>query len=187
MIPTRKVYFVRFFPAENGEIVENDEPPVEYIKPYKNPPDALHPYTKFRMDIGASPRTIWRGKPRGRSRTAPRERLTSSDRGVILLREVMFREMKKVRQGQDPMGVVRDAANNPFIDTHLLESIAQIGDDRSPRAVNRVTLQPSSSIALRGARLFFFRVQSLLLGIFSTNAEFNRDYPPGFPRARSNS
>ena len=65
-----------------------------------------------------------------------RERLATTDRGVIMLREVMFREMKKVRSGQDPLGVIRDPAKNPFIDTHLLESIAQIGDDRAPRAVN---------------------------------------------------
>ncbi len=65
------------------------------------------------------------------------ERLTSSDRGVILLREVMFREIKKVQQGQDPLGTIRDPANNPFIDTHLLESIEQGGYDRSPRAVNQ--------------------------------------------------
>jgi 5,5'-dehydrodivanillate O-demethylase oxygenase subunit len=64
------------------------------------------------------------------------ERLTSSDRGIILLREVMFREMKKVQQGQDPMGIIRDPAKNDFIDTHLLESIAQSGEDRAPRAVN---------------------------------------------------
>jgi 5,5'-dehydrodivanillate O-demethylase len=64
------------------------------------------------------------------------ERLTSTDRGVVMLREVMFREIKKVRQGLDPMGVIRDAAQNPFIDTHLMESISQIGEDRSPRAVN---------------------------------------------------
>jgi hypothetical protein len=49
----------------------------------------------------------------------------------------MFREMKKVRQGRDPMGVVRDPANNPFIDTHLLESIAQGVMDRAPYAVNQ--------------------------------------------------
>jgi 5,5'-dehydrodivanillate O-demethylase len=65
------------------------------------------------------------------------ERLSSTDCGVILLREVMFREMKKVQQGQDPMGVIRDPANNPFIDTHLLESIEQGGYDRSPLAVNQ--------------------------------------------------
>jgi 5,5'-dehydrodivanillate O-demethylase len=64
------------------------------------------------------------------------ERLTSSDRGIIMLREVMFREMKKVRQGEEPMGVVRDPAKNPLIDTHLMESIAQIGENRAPRAVN---------------------------------------------------
>ena len=65
-----------------------------------------------------------------------RERLTSSDRGIIMLRGVMFREMKKVQQGQDPMGIIRDPAKNPFIDTHLLESIAQSTEDRAPRAVN---------------------------------------------------
>jgi 5,5'-dehydrodivanillate O-demethylase len=131
-----KVYFVRFFPAQNGEIVENDEPSVEYIKPYKNPPDAIHPYTKFRMDmVQAQDHMAWETQGPIADRTS--ERLTSSDRGVILLREVMFRELKKVQQGQDPMGIVRDPANNPFIDTHLLESIAQIGDDRAPRAVNQ--------------------------------------------------
>jgi hypothetical protein len=62
--------------------------------------------------------------------------LTTSDRGIITLREVMFREMKKVRQGEDPIGVVRDPAKNPPIDTHLMESIAQIGENRAPRAVN---------------------------------------------------
>jgi 5,5'-dehydrodivanillate O-demethylase len=64
------------------------------------------------------------------------ERLASSDRGVILLRAVMFREMKKVQQGQDPLGVIRDPANNPFIDTHLMESIAQSSNNRAPRVVN---------------------------------------------------
>jgi 5,5'-dehydrodivanillate O-demethylase len=65
------------------------------------------------------------------------ERLTTSDRGIVMLREVMFREMKKVQQGQDPMGVVRDPAKNPFIDTHLLESIQQGVMDRAPYAVNQ--------------------------------------------------
>jgi 5,5'-dehydrodivanillate O-demethylase oxygenase subunit len=130
-----KVYFVRFFPAENGEIVDHDEPPVEYIKPYKNPPDALHPYTRFRMDaVQAQDHMAWETQGPICDRT--QERLASSDRGVLMLREVMMREMKKVRQGADPMGVIRDSARNPMIDTHLMESIAQIGEERAPRAVN---------------------------------------------------
>jgi 5,5'-dehydrodivanillate O-demethylase len=130
-----KIFFVRFFPNENGEIVEHDEPSVEYIKPYKNPPDAVHPYTRFRIDaVQAQDHMAWETQGPICDRT--RERLTSSDRGVVMLREVMMREMKKVQQGADPMGVIRDPARNPMIDTHLMESIAQIGEERAPRAVN---------------------------------------------------
>ncbi len=131
-----KVYFVRFFPSEDGEIIENDEPPAEYLAPYKNPPDALHPYTKFRMDcVQAQDHMAWETQGPIADRT--RERLATTDRGIIMLREVMFREMKKLRAGQDPMGVIRDPGKNPFIDTHLLESIEQGVMDRAPYAVNQ--------------------------------------------------
>jgi hypothetical protein len=49
---------------------------------------------------------------------------------------VMYREMKKVQKGLDPMCIIRYPTKNPFIDTHMLESIAQRGEDRAPRAVN---------------------------------------------------
>jgi len=48
----------------------------------------------------------------------------------------MMREMKKVQRGLDPIGVIRDPAQNLMIDTHLMESIAQSVEDRAPRAVN---------------------------------------------------
>jgi 5,5'-dehydrodivanillate O-demethylase oxygenase subunit len=130
-----KIYFVRFFPSENGAIFAHDDPPVEYIKPYKNPPDALHPFARFRMDaVQAQDHMAWETQGPICDRT--RERLSTSDRGVVMLREVMMREMKRVQQGMDPMGVVRDPAKNPMIDTHLMESIAQSGEERAPRAVN---------------------------------------------------
>jgi 5,5'-dehydrodivanillate O-demethylase len=130
-----KIYFVRFFPSQNGEIVDQSEFPVEYIKPYKNPPDAIHPYTRFRMDaVQAQDHMAWETQGPIADRT--HERLATSDRGIIMLREVMLREIKKVRDGVDPMGVIRDPAKNPMIDTHLMESIAQIGVERAPRAVN---------------------------------------------------
>jgi len=130
-----KIYFVRFFPNEDGSVVENDEPPVEYIKPYKSPPDALHPYTKFRMDeVQAQDHMAWETQGPIADRT--RERLTSSDRGIVMLREVMIREMKRVEQGLDPMGVIRNVHQNVMVDTHLMESIAQASESRAPRAVN---------------------------------------------------
>ena len=131
-----KIYFVRFFPTPDGSIVENDEPPVEYIPSYKNPPDALHPYTRFRMD-SVQPQDHMAWETQGPIADRTRERLTTSDRGIVLFREVLFREMEKVRQGLDPIGVIRDGAKNSMIDTHLMESIAQIPQDRAPRAVNQ--------------------------------------------------
>src|SRR5215467_8986013 len=44
------------------------------------------------------------------------ERLGTSDKGVILYRNLLLEQMEKVERGEDPMGVVRDPAKNePFI------------------------------------------------------------------------
>jgi 5,5'-dehydrodivanillate O-demethylase oxygenase subunit len=45
-----------------------------------------------------------------------RENLGSSDKGVAMYRRVLRREIKKMQQGQDPMGIVRDPARNQRID-----------------------------------------------------------------------
>jgi 5,5'-dehydrodivanillate O-demethylase len=44
------------------------------------------------------------------------ESLGTTDRGVIMLRKMVEREMEKVRNGRDPMGVVRDPAQNVYIE-----------------------------------------------------------------------
>jgi len=41
-----------------------------------------------------------------------RENLGASDKGVALYRRVLKRELKKIEEGKDPMGVVRDPARN---------------------------------------------------------------------------
>jgi 5,5'-dehydrodivanillate O-demethylase len=44
------------------------------------------------------------------------ERLGTSDKGVILFRNLLLEQIEKVERGEDPMGVVRDPAKNePFI------------------------------------------------------------------------
>ncbi len=45
-----------------------------------------------------------------------REKLGSTDRGVIMLRKMLEREIANVEAGRDPMGVVRDPARNTQID-----------------------------------------------------------------------
>jgi len=118
-----KIFIVRFFPTEDGRIVEEEgDPPVEYVKAYKEPPDAIHPFTRFRMDeVQAQDHMAWETQGPLADRT--RERLATSDRGVVMLREIMKREIAKVRQGLDPLGIVRDPAQDKMIDTKLEESL----------------------------------------------------------------
>jgi len=118
-----KIFIVRFFPTEGGRIVEEEgDPPVEYVKAYKDPPDAVHPFTRFRMDeVQAQDHMAWETQGPLADRT--HERLATSDRGVVMLREIMKREIAKVQQGLDPLGIVRDAAQDKMIDTKLEESL----------------------------------------------------------------
>jgi 5,5'-dehydrodivanillate O-demethylase len=45
------------------------------------------------------------------------ERLGSSDKGIILYRNLLLEQIEKVERGEDPMGVIRDPARNtPYIE-----------------------------------------------------------------------
>jgi 5,5'-dehydrodivanillate O-demethylase len=44
------------------------------------------------------------------------ENLGASDKGIAMYRRVLKRELKKMEQGEDPMGVVRDEKRNQRID-----------------------------------------------------------------------
>jgi 5,5'-dehydrodivanillate O-demethylase len=56
------------------------------------------------------------------------ETLGASDRGVTLLRRMLKREMKKVENGEDPIGVVRDPAQNQTIDLRVEKAKAHYAD-----------------------------------------------------------
>lgn len=117
-----RIFFIRFDPSLTGEIVEQSEIlPVEYVRSYKNPPDAIHPFTHFRMDeVQAQDHMAWETQGPISDRTD--ERLGTADRGIVMLREMMLREIEKVRRGLDPLGVLRDP-NHAMIDSKLAESL----------------------------------------------------------------
>jgi 5,5'-dehydrodivanillate O-demethylase len=117
-----RIFFVRFDPTEDGSLVEEEgDPPVEYVKSYKNPPDAIHPFTRFRMDeVQAQDHMAWETQGPISDRTC--ERLATADRGIVMLREMMKREIEKVQRGLDPIGVIRDP-DHATIDTKLAESL----------------------------------------------------------------
>jgi 5,5'-dehydrodivanillate O-demethylase len=116
------IYGVHVAPSENGDADGDEDPPVEYAKPYKDPPDGLHPLARFRMDqVPIQDHMSWETQGPIADRTA--ERLATSDRGIVMLREMMRREIEKVQKGLDPLGLVRDP-DHAMIDTNLKESLA---------------------------------------------------------------
>lgn len=114
------IYGVHVEPSD-GEVFDDEDPPVEYHEPYKDPPDALHPFTRFRMDqVPVQDHMTW--ETQGPIADRERERLATSDHGVVMLREMMKREIEKVQKGLDPLGLIRDP-HHPMVDTNLAESL----------------------------------------------------------------
>ncbi len=136
-----RIFIVRFDPTEDGSIVEGEEDPrVQYVKPYKDPPDAIHPFTRFKLDeVQAQDHMAWETQGPIADRT--RERLATSDRGVAMLREMMKREIEKVQKGLDPKGVIRDPAENTMIDTKLEESL------HGPESRHQLRIPPQAARA----------------------------------------
>jgi 5,5'-dehydrodivanillate O-demethylase len=115
------VIYLHFVPASEGPSSYGDEVPVDYKKDFKNPPDARHPFTRFRMDeVDAQDFMAWETQGPIADRT--RERLATSDYGVVMFREMLKREIEKVGRNVDPMNVIRDP-DHSIIDTKMEESL----------------------------------------------------------------
>jgi 5,5'-dehydrodivanillate O-demethylase len=115
------IVYVHFVPDTADARPNKEEVPVVYRKPFKNPLGARHPFTKFRMDeVDAQDFMAWETQGPILDRT--RERLTGSDRGVVMYREMLKREVEKVQRGLEPMNVFRDP-NHPIIDTNMDRSL----------------------------------------------------------------
>jgi 5,5'-dehydrodivanillate O-demethylase oxygenase subunit len=129
---------VQFHPTPDGSRVEQvEDPPVEYLAPYKDPPDALHPFTRFRTDqVLAQDHLAWETQGPIANRGA--EHLAASDRGVALLRRVLQENIERVQQGLDPLGVIRDP-DHAMIDTNLLGEVQGVRGERHPTGIATAT------------------------------------------------
>lgn len=114
---TGHVHYV-FYPSPDRALAEDTgDPEVEYIPPYKEPADGLHPAARFNLSsVLSQDHMAWETQGPIADRTS--EHLASSDRGVVLLRRVVRENIERVQQGLDPLGVVRDP-NHAEIDTNL--------------------------------------------------------------------
>jgi 5,5'-dehydrodivanillate O-demethylase oxygenase subunit len=82
----------------------------------KTPGDQVHPYARYKMStVRYQDFTIL--ETQGAISPRENEHLATSDRGIVLLRNILRREIAKVQQGVDPIGVIRDPAQ-AVINTH---------------------------------------------------------------------
>jgi 5,5'-dehydrodivanillate O-demethylase len=108
---------IYFDASPDGSVVEQGDPPVEVLQPYKEPADALHPFARFRLNtVLSQDHMAWETQGPIADRTT--EHLAYSDRGIVLLRRVLREQIERVQQGVDPLGVIRDP-NHPIVNTNL--------------------------------------------------------------------
>ena len=123
------IVFVTFDQHPDGRVVENEDQdsiPVRYVKPYKDPADKIHPNTWFNMkdDVQAQDHMAWETQGALADRSV--ERLATSDRGIVMFRQMLRREIERVQAGEDPMNVRRDPEHE-IVDTKLQQSIDDLG------------------------------------------------------------
>ncbi|MPZ13219.1 MAG: Rieske 2Fe-2S domain-containing protein [Chloroflexi bacterium] len=126
------VFIVEFHPGPDGSGVdlEDERPEVIYEAPYKAPIDARHPFARFRLDeVPAQDYMAW--ETQGPITDRRSERLATTDRGIVLYRRMIMREIERTREGLDPLGVVRER-DHPIVDTNLEGSLREyVGRRRS--------------------------------------------------------
>ena len=94
--------------------------PVDYLGPYKEPPNGQHPFTKFTMeDVQYQDHMAW--ETQGPIANRSNERLATSDRGIVMFREMVRREIEKVQRGEDPICVVRDPGHETIDTNHTAQ------------------------------------------------------------------
>lgn len=116
------IFFVNFLPVPpNG--YNREDPEVIYVAPFKEPVEQLHPFTRFKLDnVLSQDHMVW--ETQGPFADREHERLATTDRGIVMYRNILKREIEKVQRGEDPMGVLRDP-DHPMIETFLTESLAE--------------------------------------------------------------
>jgi 5,5'-dehydrodivanillate O-demethylase len=123
---------VMFGADDNGTPLEDsDDMTVEYRRPYKEPADKNYPFTRFTMHhVIPEDHMAWETQGPVADRT--RERLATSDKGIVMLREMLKENIERVQAGLDPIhGFTRDP-DQPMIDTNIDSGLEQRRAARAP-------------------------------------------------------
>jgi 5,5'-dehydrodivanillate O-demethylase len=107
---TMHFWYTAYLPPAGANVPQHllDEVPV-YDVPYRDERG------EFRLDL-LDAQDIMAWVTQGPIARRDLEKLGWTDRGVIMLRKMLAREIDRVAAGADPIGTIRDAAENAIID-----------------------------------------------------------------------
>jgi 5,5'-dehydrodivanillate O-demethylase oxygenase subunit len=135
---------------ENATLIETDDAIVEYLPPLKEPADAIYPEAEFFFyapfgQIASQDHVMWETQGPGSFRT--QERLATSDRGIVMLRELLRENIEKVMEGMDPAGIIRDPDHSPI--DHTMGRVRLIGQ---PDEATKTPMAPRELVVPRGRK-----------------------------------
>jgi 5,5'-dehydrodivanillate O-demethylase len=117
-------YMVNFLPSSVVRTPADSDPPFE-TAPFKDPDGT------YRMDfVTAQDSLAWEAQGSITDRSV--EHLGASDQGVILLRKLVREQIEVVRNGGDPLGVIRDPEKNRNIDLDIVHEPFGIFREKAP-------------------------------------------------------
>ncbi len=122
------ILYVIYSPTPDGGPSGQTDVPFKFIGPIKEAYDDYgYPRARHHMKTFASQDGMtW--ETQGPMVDRSREHLTSRDKGVAMLRNLLRLQIEKVQGGEDPMGVVRDAELNSIIEFKVQEFDPVTGD-----------------------------------------------------------
>jgi 5,5'-dehydrodivanillate O-demethylase oxygenase subunit len=110
-----QVYRVNFVPSATERSPAGEDPPHEY-RPLKTPEG------EFYMDLVSGQDSMaWETQGPITDRT--QEHIGVGDRGIVLLRKLIREQIDIVRNGGDPIGVIRDPARNEIIEFDVINEM----------------------------------------------------------------
>lgn len=110
------ILYVIYSPVPEGKDGGRREVPYKYIGPIKEPYDdnGFMRYRHHMKSFASQDGMAWETQGPVADRT--KERLASSDRGVVMFRQMLRLQLEAVKRGEDPIGVIRDPERNKMID-----------------------------------------------------------------------
>jgi 5,5'-dehydrodivanillate O-demethylase len=131
------ILYVIYSPTADGGPGDQTIVPYSYIGPIKLPQDD-YGVTRYRhhMETFASQDGMaW--ETQGHLADRSREHLVGSDRGIVMLRNLLRLQVEKVKRGEDPIGVIRAPSQNEMIEFKVKEWDRETGEEIPYRGYDR--------------------------------------------------